>query len=162
MKKGFELLIKSHDYSNKVITDFENVLDNLPESYKRFISEYKTGYPCINKIEDTEVYAQSEDSDNKYIIEAFYTLPEVLDKLFSLDRAYGLSANHRKFKLLPICSSGSSYREYYIKTDSGEIFFLNPNEDFDIELEYRDLVEKHKISDTLDNFILSFHKNDLF
>lgn len=161
MKKGFELLIKSQDYSNKVITDFENVLGDLPSSYKRFINEYRIGYPCINIIEDSEVYAQLEDSNDKYIIEAFYTLPEVMDKLFSLDRAYGLSANHRKFKLIPICSSGSGYREYYLKTDSGEIFFLNPNEDIDIELEEQDLFEKHKITDSLERFIMLFQYNDL-
>ena len=155
MISGFDLLIKDNTYSNKVIEDFEKVLGILPEQCKLFLSNYKTGYPSINKEEDTEVYAKIDLHNESYIVESFITLPEVIDRQYSLDRAYGFSGNHRKYKLLPICTSGSSYRVYFINQDNGGIYFLNPNEDMDCEIELR----KYKLCDNLDTFIQSF-KND--
>ena len=55
---------------------------------------------------------------------------------------------------MPICTSGSSYQEYFLKQDSGEIFSLNPNEDMDIELE----LEKYKIATSLEEFIDGFEE----
>ena len=135
MKKGFELLIAEKKYSLDVLKDFEKVLGPIPESYRKFLMSYKTGYPSINKNEGAEVYIRRGAQDELFLIESFLTLPDSMDRLYSLDRTFGLSGNHRKFKLLPICTSGSSYRVYFLKMDTGEIIYLNPNEDLDRQIE---------------------------
>ena len=69
----------------------------------------------------------------KFTIERFFTPFDSLNNLLNFDRIFGLRANHRKYKLLPICTSGSSYRVYYLK------------------------IEDYKLADTLKEFILTFN-----
>lgn len=152
MKTGFDFLIESTSYNNQIVEDFEKVLGSIPLPYKEFIVKYKTGYPNIDKKEDAEVIAKVANKTEVFYIETFITLPEVMDKLFGWDRAYGLSGNHRKFRLLPICTSGSSYRVYFLNLVNGAVYYLNPNEDMEIELD----LEKHKLANNLNDFIETF------
>lgn len=155
-KSGFDLILRSTIYSQQVISNFEKVLGVLPLEYKEFISNYKSGYPSFDVRDEVEVFAISKYRDEEFLIESFLTLPEVLDRLTHYDYVYSLGANHRKFRLIPICNSGSSYREYFLKIDTGEIFFLDPNQDVQDEIELSFLKEKFKLSDTFNEFVRSF------
>lgn len=106
----------------------------------------------MEHFEDVEIVANSNYNPKVHFIESFFTLFRAYDILLNLDRAFGLNANHRKYKLLPICSSGSSYKEYYLKLDTGEIYFLNPNSDMDVELD----LESKKLANNVNEFVESF------
>jgi len=152
MKKGLELLIVENKYTLSIIEDFEKVLGVLPNEYKYFLTNYKSGYPSIEKIEDTDVYVKANVTGESFIIESFLTLPDTMDHLYGFDRAFGLSGNHRKYRLLPICTSGSSHRFYFMKIDTGEIFYLNPNGDLDKELD----LERYRLANDVLEFIGMF------
>ena len=152
MKSGYDLLIAKSTYSKEAFSDFEKIVGVLPTDYQTLILNYRTGYPSIDNPEESEVFASSKFQTGKFSIEHFYTPFESLNNLLRFDRIFGLRANHRKFKLLPICTSGSSYRVYYLKIDSGEIFYLDPNQDFDIDLK----IDEYKLADNLKEFVLTF------
>lgn len=155
-KSGFDLILRSTIYSKQVISDFEKILGVLPLEYQEFISNYKSGYPSLDVEDEVEVFASSKYRDEEFLIESFLTLPEILDRLTHYDRVYSLVSNHRKFRLIPICNSGSSYREYFLKIDTGEIFFLDPNQDVQDEMELNFLKGNFKLADNFNEFVESF------
>ena len=56
---------------------------------------------------------------------------------------------------MPICTSGSSYQEYFLKLDSEVIYCLNPNDDIDKIIE----LSEFEIAKNLIEFILGFREN---
>jgi len=150
MQKGYELLTKSNAYSKEVVQDFEKVLGSIPKEYKELVLKYKTGYPSISVDIDVEVVFKHKGE--AYYIESFHSLVSAYERLTSFDRSFGLSANHRKYKLLPICTSGSSYREYFLNLDTEKIYCLDPNQEMVKEIE----IENYKIANNLIEFILGF------
>ena len=152
MKEGFDLLLPSTGYTETVIRDFEYVLGKFPTDYRELLMNYKTGYPGILSPEDYEPIAVT-GKDDIFYVEAFLTLPQVVSRLYHfLDSEYGLSGNHREYRLLPICSAGSARREYYLKLDTGEVFDIDPFDDINREINLAD----HLIASSVREFILSF------
>ncbi len=128
-------LIPRPNYSSVILDEFESVVGHLPVDFREFLLSYRVGHPCFDREnEDSEIIFQGNLSNEQYILESFLTLPQIMETLFRYDRVFGLSAVHRKFKLTPICTSGSSHRLYFID-NKAMIYAMDPNEfeeNFDI------------------------------
>ena len=146
-----KLLHPKSNYNEEGVVEFEEVLGVLPKSYIKFILTYKLGYPTFN-ISEGELFIKSQ-KHGLLSFESVYSLPKVLEKMFDYDRIFSLSALHRKHKLIPICSSGSSHFEYFMCLKNENIYFLNPNEDLEKGYSKDELNQNFLISDNFITFI---------
>lgn len=162
-KNGKDLINNESMYSISIIEEFNILLGKLPQEYISFLLNFKTGHKSIKQeniyredglIFNTEVQAIGIKG-TEITVEKLYTLPEVVSRIFDLDNSYGYSGLHRSDRLLPICSTGSSYNEIFIGNNDenkGKIFLLNPNEDLDSKY----LPDKALFHQNIFDFVNSF------
>lgn len=151
-----EILIRNQSYTEKVLGDFEKILGKLPVGFNYLHSNYLTGYPCFNTSVDTEVFYFSRIKEKKILVEKIFTLVECFDLVFQFDRVYGLFANHRKFGLLPLCASGSSYLVYFLSRTTNKVYALNPNQDIDVEMTSSEFEDRFMICDSIAEYFEAF------
>jgi len=154
--KGVDLLINKSIYNIEGIREFNELLGVIPVQYESFLLNYKTNNPSFIHTEDDtefEIKVFSEKFNKSLFLDYFYSLPQVVGRINIYDRAYTFSGNHRKFRILPFCTSGSSYLEYFISQPSGAIYAINPNHDLDEEFTNEEFEEKFMIFRNFEDFI---------
>ncbi|MEM9917956.1 MAG: hypothetical protein AAF990_07660 [Bacteroidota bacterium] len=154
-KRGLDNLISESIYNRELIEQFEAVLGKLNEKYVVFLLNYKVGEDWLDLEEDIEPFIFSPLHNENLNVEFMFTLPRVMARLHSYDLAFGLSAIHRKYKLLPFCSSGSSHLVYFIGRESGYVYALNPNQDMELAINYQELNDRFLLYEDLNEFLSS-------